>query len=370
MLTLLGCGTEPNLPGVGAAGAATAGAAGSSSAATASAAGSSSAPAADESRAFTWAVCGTIPSTEVSLFREYSRGEAIVGGHPHAPPPERTRITALAMSADGGTLVSMGGVTLVWDVAPAFSDSRATYVDYGSPEWPRVEVSPDGRWVAISGDGRRLVSRDGVDGPIIRRGFDSTQCWPAEARFSPDGKWLVGADFGPGIDVFRVADFDGAGGSELKPVVSLPAPCGPPMPGAVNLRSSTRVAFTPDGARLQTETGAQFNTDDWQLIATGSAEPSSHTYSGDFELSATGASLLSDCEYDTGDGHRCAPDAGRFPRFSPDGSWVVAGGVLRHVASGATRLLDQTATVGIFAPNGDVIVASADNTLTRYCRAD
>jgi hypothetical protein len=275
------------------------------------------------------------------------------------------------MSADGLTLVSMGGVTLVWDVAPAFSDSRATFVNPAAPEWPRVEVSPDGRWLAIFGDGRRLVSRDGVDGPAILKGIPLGQCWPAEARFSPDGQWLVGADFGPGIDVFRVADFDGATGSSLEAFASLPAPCGAEGSLSPLFGTTARVAFTPDGRRLETESGASFSVDDWQLLAEAPGEPSAHGLRGALELSAAGASLLSDCRYDSNTGsYSCSPEAAQFPRFSPDGSWVVAGGSLRHVASGERRLLDPTATVGIFAPNGDVIAATADNSLTRYCRAN
>ena len=274
------------------------------------------------------------------------------------------------MSDDGGTLVSMGGVTLAWQVAPVFAESHATYVDYGSPEWPGVDISPDGRWITIFGDGRRLLSREGVRGPLIR-GSSSAACWPAQARFSPDGQWLVGAEFGPGISVFRVADFEGAAGTELEPVTSLPAPCGAEIAPGAHLKATARVAFTPDGRKLQTETGAQFSTDTWEQIASGSGEPQAHGYSGSLELSATGASVLSNCEYDSAlEGQRCAPEAGRFPRFSSDGGWLLAGGTLRHLVSGERQLLDPMATVGIFAPNGDIILASADNSLTRYCRAD
>mgnify|MGYP001544983561 CR=1 FL=1 len=276
------------------------------------------------------------------------------------------------MSADGGTLVSMGGVTLAWDVAPAFADSRARYVDHASPEWPRVDVSPDGRWITIFGDGRRLLSRDGVRGPyILRRGIGSATCWPAEARFSPDGQWLVGADFGPDINVFRVADFDGAAGMEIDPVVSLPAPCGEPVMLGLGFETTARVAFTPDGRKLQTETGAQFTTSTWEQVATGSGEPKAHGFNGALELSGTGFSVLSNCQQNSDrDGYDCVPEAGRFPRFSPDGNWLLVGGNLRHMVSGQRHLLDPTALVGIFAPNGDVILAGADNSLTRYCRAD
>jgi hypothetical protein len=326
----------------------------------------------DASRAWTWAACGTIPITEAPLFAEYSPGEAIVGGHPRPAALDSVyRISALAMSADGGTLVSMGGVTLVWDVAPAFADSRATYVDRARPESPRVEVSPDGRWLAIFGDGRRLVSRDGSQGPLIGPDSSSAQCWPAEARFSPDGQWLVGAGFGPVIDVFRVADFDVGGHVGVPPVHSLAAPCGPSSSQLAMYGSTSRVAFTADGQRLETEIGAQFSTSDWQLVTEGRGEPVQHGLNGSFELSVQGAALLSDCQNkQNGDGYICGPEPGRFPRFSADGSWVLAAGTLRHLASGKTQVLDATAAVGIFAPNGDVIAASADNSLTRYCKAE
>lgn len=301
---------------------------------------------------------------------EYSRGEAIVGGHPRSTDKNTfRRISALAMNADGGTLVSMGGVTLVWDVAPAFADSRATYIDRAGAESPRVEVSPDGRWIAIFGDGRRLVSRDGVQGSFIGPNTSSAQCWPAEARFSPDGQWLVGAGFVPGIDVFRVADFDVASPAEVQPLHTLAVPCGPPATQLGIYGTTSRIAFTPDGQRLQTESGAQFSTDDWQLVTEGRGEPLPHGLNGSFELSPRGIPLLSDCQQ-VDDGYDCAPEPGRFPRFSADGRWVLAAGTLRNLTSGEIRVLDATAAVGIFAPNGDVIVASADNSLTRYCKTE
>jgi WD40-like Beta Propeller Repeat len=368
----LGCSGPPALPsGAASAGAASAGAA-SAGAASAGAAGSAGAAAADASQAWTWTACGTIPSTEVPSLIEYNRGEAIVGGHPRSAPLDAVnRISALAMNADGGTLVSMGGVTLVWDVAPAFADSRATYVDRATPEWPRVEVSPDGRWIAIFGDGRRLVSRDGMLGPSIYAGSTFAECWPAEARFSPDGQWLVGAGFGPAIDVFRVADFDVAPSAEVQPVHSVAARCRSIEAHETLYASTSRIAFTPDGQRLETETGAQFSTDDWRLVREGHGEPAQHGLDGSLELSARGAALVSDCHYEKAiDGYSCSPEPGRFPRFSADGSWLLAAGTLRHVASGETRVLDASAAVGIFAPNGDVITASADNSLTRYCKTE
>lgn len=279
-------------------------------------------------------------------------------------------MTAIAMSADGQTLVSMGGVTLVWDVAPTFADSRATYVDRAQPEWPGLDISPDGRWISIFGDGRRVISREGERGPWLAGllGGDA-KCWPAEAKFSPDGNWLVGASFGPGIDVFRTADLVGPAGTEILALESLPAPCGP---GTIqNLGSTTRVAFTPDGQALVTETGAQYRTADWQLTREPRGAPTSHGYSGALTVSVDGTPLLSDCSYASASRERdCAPVRGRFPVFSRDGTWLLAGGTLTHVASQQLQVLDATAPVGIFAPNGDVIAAAYDNTLTRYCLSE
>jgi WD40 repeat protein len=325
-----------------------------------------------ESGRWVWIACGTIPSTPVSgvLPEYYEPGQAIVGGHPYSSDLDSSsRMTALAMSADGQTLVSMGGATLVWDVAPAFADSRATYVHGGTPEWPRVDISPDGRWISIFGDGRLVISRDGTRGPWLAGPDGDEGCWPAEAKFSPDGTWLVGASFGPGIDVFRTADLVSGAGTEIHPVVSLPAPCGPSaIPG---FGSTTRVGFTPDGQTLVTETGAQYRTVDWQLTKEPQREPTSHGYNGALAASVDGTPLLSDCSYDY-DVRRldCTPSGGRFPAFSRDGSWLLAGGTLTHLTSGGVRVLDATAPVGIFTPNGDVIAAAYDSTLTRYCLSE
>lgn len=336
--------------------------------------GSPEVKAPNETNHWVWTACGTIPSTAVSgVLPEYLPGQAIVGGHPYSSNLDSSsRITAIAMSTDGRTLVSMGGVTLVWDVTPAFANSRATYVDRARPELPGVDISPDGRWISIFGDGRRVISRDGASGPWLtgRSGADGI-CWPAEAKFSPDGNWLVGASFGPGIDVFRTADLVNPAGTEILPVVSLPAPCGPSATQPETLGSTTRVAFTPDGQVLVTETGAQYRTADWQLTSEPQRAPTSHGLNGALTVSVDGTPLLSDYSYDSDSRDLvCAPARGRFPAFSSDGSWLLAGGTLTHVASQQVQVLDATAPVGIFAPNGDVIAAAYDNTLTRYCLSE
>lgn len=330
----------------------------------------------DDTATWIWTACGTIPSTLVSdsegypsdFMTRYHPGDAIMGGHPTTTDGSRDlwRITALAVSEDEGTLVSMGGVTLVWNLAPAFEDSRAVVIGGGIPERPRVEVSGDGRWIAISGDGWRVTSREGGLGPALSPPRDIS-CWPAEARFSPDGRWLVQAAFGPDLYVYRVEDLAAAVGDDLQPIATLAAPCGPARSDSA-YGSTTRFAFTPDGARLITETGAQFSTADWGLVTPATHAPMAHGSSGSFEVTANGQNLVSDCQYVKDFGQVCAPDAARFPKFSPDGSWKVAGGTLTHLPTNVRQVLDPTALVAIFVPNGDVIAAGEDNSLTRYCK--
>jgi hypothetical protein len=358
---VLGCG-----PGQPTAAAGFAGAAGSSSAAGSSntAGGSSAAAAPDESASWIWAACGAIASEVFpGLLPEYQPGQAIKGGHPFSSGLDgSSRITALAMSADGQTLASMGGVALLWSVAPSFVDSRAVYLDHALPEWPRLALSPDGRWLAISGDGWRLVSREGERGPFLSLPHEGT-CWPAQLIFSPDGQWLVGTGFGPGIGVFRVADLEQPSDLTLTPFASLPAPCGPA--GAERfLGPTTRLAFTPDSQALVTETGARYRTNDWQLVADPQLLPLDHGLSGALTVSPDGTPLLSDCL------EGCRPYPGRFPQYNADGTWILAGGTLTHVRTGSVRVLDPSSPVGIFTPNGDIIAASEDNTLTRYCRSE
>lgn len=59
------------------------------------------------------------------------------------------------------------------------------------------------------------------------------------------------------------------------------------------------------------------------------------------------------------------------PSFSPEGHWVVAGGTLQHLPSGAARILDplQDTTTALFAPNGDIIAGASDDSLTLRPRA-
>jgi len=53
--------------------------------------------------------------------------------------------------------------------------------------------------------------------------------------------------------------------------------------------------------------------------------------------------------------------------FSPDGSWVVSGTTLLHLADNEQRVFDSLSVLATFAPNGDIIAVLTDNSLARYC---
>ena len=344
-----------------------------SAAGTSGTAGRGAAAGPDESLSFAWTACGTIPSTEFRGFPNPEPGSTVVGGHPRPPQGDtvRTPITSLAMSADGKTLASMGGVLLAWEVAPAFADSRATYISSAAAERPTVDVSPDGRWLAVSGDGRFVLSRFSGHRAVLADGYPPREaCFPIGFRFSPDGQWLAGPGWSGSLDVFRTADIEAAlADASLTPAAAfaLPSSCGP-RPSNSTTRVASRAAFTPDGETLLTETGFRYRAPDFQLVAAGSGDPQLHGLRGGFEVSPRGDVLRSDCGQSSRS-EGCAPLGAPFPKFSPDGKWFIAGGTLSHVDTSENRVLDATALVGIFAPNGDVIAAAADNTLTRYCRS-
>jgi hypothetical protein len=328
----------------------------------------------EDSGHWTWAACGVIPSTEVDPGRvQYAPGTAITGGHPYVPDSNLWEMTGLAMSADGLTLVSMGGVTLAWDVAPDFSSSRATVVGHARPEWPKVDVSPDGRWIAISGDGRAVYSRNGegtepLKAPIV---FDVAEpCFPLELRFSPDGQWIAGAGWDGVINVYRTSELRvplEPTAEAVEPVASLPQKCGPVvevLPGLM-IGPTMRSAFSPDGLTLVTEAGSVYRTSDWQPVVESDLAPAPHGLRGGFEVSATGRHLISDGT--RGNALPWGQFAAPFPKYSSDGQWFLAGATVAHVSS-RWYVLDPAALVGIFAPNGDIIAAGADNSITRYCR--
>jgi WD40 repeat protein len=305
---------------------------------------------------------------------------------PEAPQPARP-INHLALSRDGSLLVSnvLSFAAFGFKVAPRFADSRVVWgaaVEINL----EVDVSADGKTVAVAGDGRVLYG--GVDGRIIWPspppppppdvGVDI--CLPVRLRFSPKMTWLAGNNYTRVLDVFDVRDL--SRGAPPVPLVHLPAGC-----DAVAFSRDERLMATSGAALYQTASKADGWRKLWSAVVPAPPEDDfiTHGLANDVSFSPDEAQLLvSRCtgsspacvvsllSADTGAVLRGLPELqSAHPSFSPDGSWIVAGGTLLHLPSGDVRMLDPdlTTTTALFTPDGDIIAGSADDVLTRYCRS-
>ena len=177
------------------------------------------------------------------------------------------------------------------------------------------------------------------------------------------------------VDVFVVAS-----GTPWQRIAALPTGC------------QDTTAFSRDEKLMATSTPALYRTgerqEDWKPVwaktpspPSGSMEALSH-WGNEVRFSPDETKLLvSHCNMWTCDATLYAVADGApvqklpaltapHPSFSPEGHWVIAGGTLQHLPSGATRSLDASGktTVAIFAPNGDIIAGAKDESVTRYCR--
>jgi WD40 repeat protein len=316
-----------------------------------------------------------------------SPGIAAVLGPPSLPEvaqPARP-INHLALSRDGSLLVSnvLSFAAFGLKLAPRFADSRVVWGATLEINL-EVDVSGDGKTVAVAGDGRALYG--GVDGrivwssPLPPSAVGPDICLPIRLRFSPKMTWLAGNNYSRVLDVFDVRDL--AGGTPPVPLVQLPAGC-------------DAVAFSRDDRLMATSGAALYrtapNADGWlklwsaavpapprdDLLVDGLANDVSFSpderqllVSRCEEIS--GGCVVSLLDVDTGAVLRRLPELqSAHPSFSPEGSWIVAGGTLLHLPSGDVRALDPgvTTTTALFTPDGDIIAGSADDVLTRYCRS-
>jgi len=305
---------------------------------------------------------------------------------PEAPQPARP-INHLALSRDGSLLVSnvLSFAAFGFKLAPRFADSRVVWgaaVEINL----EVDVSADGKTVAVTGDGRVLYG--GVDGRIVWPSpppppppdIGAGICLPVRLRFSPKMTWLAGNNYTRVLDVFDVRDL--SRGTPPVPLVHLPAGC-----DAVAFSRDERLMATSGAALYRTAPNADgwrklwsaavpappeddritiglandvsFSPDETQLLVSRCTEPS-------------GSCLVSILSVDTGAVLRGLPELqSPHPSFSPEGSWIVAGGTLLHLPSGDVRTLDPgvATTTALFTPDGDIIAGSADDVLTRYCRS-
>jgi WD40 repeat protein len=311
---------------------------------------------------------------------------AVLGPLPLPETPQPTRpINHLALSRDGSLLVSN-----VWTfaafglrVAPRFADSR---VLWGAAVELNLEadVSADGKTVAVMGDGRGLYG--GLDGRIVWPSpppppdVTLDVCLPIRLRFSPKMSWLAGNNYSRVLEVFDVRQL--SRGTPPVPLVHLPGGC-------------DAVAFSRDDGLMATSGAALYRTapdaNGWLKLwsATVPAPPREDLLvvdglGNDVSFSPDETQLLvsrcshssKDCRanllsVETGAILRGLPELpAPHPSFSPEGSWIVAGGTLLHLPSGDVRELDPdlVTTTALFTPDGDIIAGSADGALTRYCR--
>ena len=118
---------------------------------------------------------------------------------PEAPQPARP-INHLALSRDGSLLVSnvMSFAAFGLKLAPRFADSRVVW-SAGLEINLEVDVSADGKAVAVAGDGRGLYG--GMDGRILWPSPPPPPevgpgiCLPVRLRFSPKMTWLAGNNY-------------------------------------------------------------------------------------------------------------------------------------------------------------------------------
>lgn len=315
-----------------------------------------------------------------------SPGIAAVLGPPvrTEPPPYHNPIDHLALSADGSVLAVniSNSAAFGLEVAASFAASKVIWIAFTEIN-SFVDLSGDDQLVAIGGDGRAIFSA--VDGrsvwpsPPPPPGISNTVCVPERLRFSPKRTWVAGSNYDRVVDVFAVGD--GTSATQWKPVVQLDAGC-----EAVAFSRDERLMATSGAALYQTAPTADGWRKVWSaVVPTPSVDVPFAWWANDVSFSPDETQLLvSQCIFhgacaaptllsaQTGALLRSLPELqAPHPSFSPDGSWIVAGGTLLHLASGDVRPLDPTVqtTVALFTPEGDIIAGSADDVLTRYCRS-
>jgi hypothetical protein len=305
---------------------------------------------------------------------------------PDAPQPGRP-INHLALSRDGSVLVSnvLSFAAFAFKLAPRFADSKVVWGASVEVNL-EVDVAADGKTVAVMGDGRVLYGA--ADGRIVWPtppqppppdiGFPV--CLPIRLRFSPKMTWLAGNYYTRVLDVFDVRDL--SSGTPPVPLVHLPAGC-----DAVAFSRDDRLMATSGAALYRTAPSADGWRKLWTTVVPAPPENGGLTngLANDVSFSPDerqllvsrcteirGGCVVSLLDVDTGQILRGLPELqSPHPSFSPEGSWIVAGGTLLHLPSGDVRALNPevATTTALFTPDGDIIAGSADDVLTRYCRS-
>jgi WD40 repeat protein len=224
-----------------------------------------------------------------------------------------------------GTALAMGGLhRAIYRIA----DGQAVTIDPGDagPCLPSLVFSPDGKTLASGTCGKvELYRADGT-----RLGERPSAAVTAGVAWSPDGKLL--ATTGPEL-------WPADGTAPLWPATVPP----PPDNGEIKPSDNT-VAFSPDGSfLLVSRSVGYFAFSDWMTTT-------------DVVRASDGLVMKN-----------LRGRIGRRPSFSPDGSWVVAGGYTFHPGSDMNRAITSDRASSTFLPDNRVAAFGTDRVLRVYC---
>jgi WD40 repeat protein len=274
------------------------------------------------------------------------------------------RILGIDVTRDG-RYVAAAGATATWIID--LRESALVRV-LEVPGW-KPHFSPDGASLAMGGL-RRAIYRVSDGAAVSIDAADAGPCLPSLV-FAPDGQTLASGSCGK-IELFRP---DGTRLGER--------PSAAPTAG---------VAWSPDGKRLAT-TGPELwpadgSTPVWPPMVSpapdnGTVKMSDNVaaFSPDGQVLALSRSISSVpyVEWDTTTDLVQASDGmpidslgrrlGRRPSFSPDGSWLVGGGYVLHLATRRSQAMTSDRATSRFLPDNRILAYGTDRALRLYCPA-
>ena len=278
--------------------------------------------------------------------------------------------TDLSVSKDGTWLLTAEiQLAFLWRLDPDFGQSTILSANGvpGSSLLYDARFSTDGSEQVLSGDGYVALSTSTNDVLLGGLGNPSAFSCVTAARLSRLGDRLLLGGYDFDVHVLRTSDNTDiaqlpTGGCTARAVFNadetLVATSEPGLYRASDWSPLWRSAGPSTGgaARLEPLADVQFSPDQTELLVSQCLgdirPPCAHA-----RYSVADGSLL-----------RNLPGLqGTRARFSPDGSWVVSGTTLLHLADDEQRVFDPLSILATFAPNGDIIALLADNSLARYC---